>query len=104
SILQLDKEDFIDFNPLQGHETISKLLSFLGLGRIEYVKYEEENKAVLKYFNSPVKETDNNLFCFFLKGLIVSVMSNMFGTEIEVTETKCTRDNGDYCEFLIYFK
>ncbi|MHA1754252.1 MAG: hypothetical protein ACTSYR_01905 [Candidatus Odinarchaeia archaeon] len=101
TILKLDEEEFIELNPLQGSEAISKILSFFGLGKIRYDYDESENMAILDYYNSPVKETDNNLFCKFLTGLILSVTSKIYQKKVMVTETKCIKNNSEFCRFEI---
>jgi predicted hydrocarbon binding protein len=103
SIVQLDRENLIDLNPLQGREAISKILTFFGLGKIEYITYDDKNQAVLNYFNSPVVETEDNLFCIFLSGLIKSITERIFEKSVKVIESKCITKNDNCCSFEINF-
>lgn len=103
SMMMLDKENFIDLNPLQGRESISKILSFFGLGKIEYVT-DDDKTAVLNYYNSPVKEAKNNLFCILLTGILEGVLSKIYDKKIRVEEVSCVLKKADRCSFKIYLE
>ncbi len=103
TILSLDREDLIEFNPLQGREAVSKILSFFGFGKVEYVTGFKDNTAFLNYYNSPAEELDNNIFCLLITGVIKGVLSKLYSKEIRVEEVKCVKRKNKYCSFKIFF-
>lgn len=102
TILSLDEEDLIELNPLQGREAISKILSFFGFGKIEYITESQSNVAVLNYYNSPASEIDNNIFCILITGIIEGILSKLYDKKVEVEEIKCVKKKNDFCSFKIF--
>ncbi|WEU39720.1 MAG: hypothetical protein OdinLCB4_004345 [Candidatus Odinarchaeum yellowstonii] len=102
TILSLDKNDLIEFNPLQGREALSKILSFFGFGKIEYVTSLKNSTATLNYYNSPAEELDSNIFCLLIAGIIEGVLSRLYSKEVKVKEVKCVKRKDKYCSFKIF--
>ncbi len=103
TILSLDKEDLIEFNPLQGREALSRILSFFGFGKIEYLTGFKDNTAILNYYNSPAKEVDSDTFCLLISGVLEGVLGKLYSRKVKVEEIKCVKRKNKFCSFKIFF-
>lgn len=72
-----------------------------GWGKIEFLKFDFENKYVIgKIIDSPfaeLTELKNRKMCHLSRGFIAGALSVVFGTDVDCIEARCKADGSGFC-------
>jgi predicted hydrocarbon binding protein len=84
---------------------IKDLAEMSGWGKIEFIKFDFENKTVIgKIIDSPFAELTefrNKKMCHIIRGFIAGSISIIFETDVDCIEVKCKADGSEFCEGVI---